>query len=239
MKIDAHVHVSNDVFMKFLVEQNIEAIINVSTLEEYEYIKPYLYYKNIHYSAGIHPWSADKVSWETIEPILNECKMIGEIGMDNVWCKLSLEKQKEVFVRQLEYASKTKKSVILHTKGQEKEILECIRKYPNTYLVHWYSCMEYLEDYMNLGCYFTVGPDLNDPAVQQVVEKVDLNHLLIESDGLSAIAWAKGKDKITLKEYYETLQKSICYIASVKKKMKFDVEIALYNNLYEFMRKKI
>lgn len=237
MKIDAHVHVNNDVFMNFLVEQNVEAIINVSTLEEYEYIKPYLNYKNIHYSAGIHPWSTDKNSWEIMEPILNKCEIIGEIGMDNVWCKLSLEKQKKVFVKQLEYASKTKKSVILHTKGQEKEILECIKKYPNIYLVHWYSCMEYLEDYINLGCYFTVGPDLNDPAVQQVIEKVDLNHLLIESDGLSAIAWAKGKDEITLEEYDQTMHETIVCIARVKNKTLNDVKQEMYCNLRAFLGK--
>ena len=55
-------------------------------------------------------------------PLLKQASIIGEIGMDSVWCDVDLEIQKEVFEKQLQLAKEWDKPVILHTKGQEKTI---------------------------------------------------------------------------------------------------------------------
>lgn len=95
-----------------------------------------------------------------------------------------------------------------HTKGREQAIARIIRTYPNRYLVHWYSCQEHLEDYLDLDCYFSIGPDVWwNEAVAQVVKKVPRHRLLVETDGLDSVRWAfeegrrvlgkRGKDSLT------------------------------------------
>ncbi len=140
---------------------------------------------------GLHPWHADKEQVEEFLPVLEQCSIIGEIGMDSVWCSVPLDIQEKVFVLQLEYASKAGKPVILHTKGQEEQIARLISRFPNTYLVHWYSAEYGLADYLKLDCYYTIGPDVWwNPAVRRTASQVPLDRLLIETDGLGAVSWA-------------------------------------------------
>lgn len=140
---------------------------------------------------GLHPWYADQWKVEDMMPYLEKCQVIGEVGMDSLWCNVPLKRQKEVLEKQLQIAAEWKKPVVLHTKDQEREILELIRKYPNTYLVHWYSADHDLGGYLDLDCYFSVGPDVIwNPAVQQVAKRVPENRILLETDGMGAVKWA-------------------------------------------------
>lgn len=142
-------------------------------------------------TAGLHPWYAADHKVSDMAPYLSACPVIGEIGMDSVWCSTPLPIQEQVFREQLSLAYSLGKPVILHTKGQEKEIASILKEYPNTYLVHWYSCEQFLEDYLALDCYFSVGPDVWwNPTVRRVAETVPLNRLLIETDGMNAVKWA-------------------------------------------------
>ncbi len=75
--------------------------------------------------------------------------------------------------------------------GLDVEIIELIKKYPNTYLVHLYSADHDLDGYLDLDCYFSVGPDVIwNPAVQQVAKRVPENRILLETDGMEAVKWA-------------------------------------------------
>lgn len=140
---------------------------------------------------GLHPWHADQWKVEDMIPYLEKCRVIGEIGMDSLWCDVPLERQREVLEKQLQLAVEWKKPVVLHTKDREREILELIRRYPNTYLVHWYSADHDLDGYLDLNCYFSVGPDVVwNPAVQQVARRVPENRILLETDGMDAVKWA-------------------------------------------------
>lgn len=142
-------------------------------------------------ACGVHPWYADRYGLEDMEKWMALCPVIGEIGMDSVWCGVDLRIQEERFCQQLRLARSWGRPVVLHTKGQEREISDILREYPNRYLVHWYSCDSYLENYLELGCYFSVGPDVWwNTAVQQVARRVPADRLLIETDGLEAVEWA-------------------------------------------------
>ena len=76
---------------------------------------------------GLHPWKADQISFLAMEPWLLKASVIGEIGLDSVWCSVPLSVQEKAFCAQLELASAMKKPVVLHTKGQEKHIARLIR----------------------------------------------------------------------------------------------------------------
>ena len=151
-----------------------------------------------------------------MEPILRQVSVIGEIGLDNVWCTVDLGVQRTVFERQLAFAQQLGKPVILHTKGMEREILDTIRRYPNRYLVHWYACPHWLQDYIDLGCWFTVGPDAAlDRDVAHLAQTVPLDRLLIESDGLDGIAWGQHAT-LTPADYPAAMERHLHTIAVLR-----------------------
>ena len=188
--IDAHTHLGSDSERSERQKKQILSLVCASTPPEAESLlktaKPYLLP-----TAGLHPWQAASYFVNDMLPYLTACPVIGEIGMDSVWCDVPLDRQEEVFRAQLAIACQMKKPVILHTKGEEDRIASILPEYPNTYLVHWYSCEEYLDQYLALGCYFSIGPDvLWNPPVRTLAARVPQNRILIETDGMGAVKWA-------------------------------------------------
>ena len=113
-------------------------------------------------SFGIHPWYADQHLTEEMPEAYSECDYVGESewtlsGVISRWIS-----SKNRLEEQLQIAADLKKPVLLHTKGQEKRIAELLRGFPYHMCVHWYSGTEQdLEPYLDLGCYFTLGPDFS------------------------------------------------------------------------------
>ena len=160
MLIDAHCHLaSNQELAQLQIKQQIKAIINCQTPKEWQ-INSKLTMHMQPLSFGIHPWDVNKLKFEEIVPYLKLADAVGEIGLDSVWTKNDMALQTKTFRKQLAWAAKKQKPVILHTKGCEKEILAIIRQYPNNYFVHWYDCRKYQKDYIDLGCYFSICLDI-------------------------------------------------------------------------------
>ena len=188
---DAHFHYSPEI-ARLQKENGIPGLCNVQNAQEEREVKE----AGLLYSVGVHPWDADRIRLKEMEGLLEEAPVIGEIGMDNVWCDKDLSVQRDVFVAQIQFAARHGKPVILHTKGMEREILD----------------MEYLQEYDAVASYFTVGPSVGtDPAVTQLAEKVSMEKLLMESDGLDAIEWAVGN-----RDYIDTLKHAAAQIARIK-----------------------
>lgn len=186
-------------------------------------------------SVGVHPWKADVTPWDDMEPLLRNAAVIGEIGLDNVWCTVDLKVQRAVFRRQLELAQALRKPVILHTKGMEHEILDTIRRYPNRYLVHWYACADWQQDYMDLGCWFTVGPDVAlDRDVARLAQAVPLDRLLIESDGVDGIAWGQGTT-LTPADYPAAMDRHLHTVAALRGLSAADLSAVLLQSLDTFL----
>ena len=227
--IDAHVHVTEELlpYLKY-----VRCIANADCPEEYAFLKEHTFPM---ISAGIHPWKADVTAWEKMEPILREVPVVGEIGLDSVWCGADMNVQRRVFRRQLASAAQLGKPVILHTKGMEREILETVRQFPNRYLVHWYECGEWLKDYIALGCWFTVGPDVGQSAdVKRLAQTVPLDRLLIESDGLEGIAWGQNHS-LTAAEYPQAMQRHLEIVADLRNVSADELLAQMQRNLYTFI----
>ena len=97
-------------------------------------------------------------------------------------------------------------------------------------MVHWYSCKDYIDDYIKLDCFFTIGPSvINDEVVREVVRKVPLNRLLIETDGFEAVEWALG-NKIDINGYEQCLETMIEIISNIKKVSVNELKMILVNN---------
>ena len=143
---DAHAHLGNDTEWEERTGKGILSLICATGPEEagklfsrLEWLKG----RAVIPTAGLHPWYADQYTVQDMEPYIRRCPVVGEIGMDSVWCQVPLPIQERVFREQLAMACSLKKPVVLHTKGQEKAIASILKEYPNRYLVHWYSCEEY------------------------------------------------------------------------------------------------
>jgi TatD DNase family protein len=151
----------------------------------------------IYPALGIHPEEvrANKQIENQLDSVVsfienNKEKIcaIGEIGLDHHFIK---EKelyplQKKIFDMMLSVAQKLELPVNLHTKGAEKLIFDTLASYkiPNIN-IHWYSGPEkYIKEGIERGYYFSITPAIRySPMVKKVVESVDKNHLLLESDG--------------------------------------------------------
>lgn len=186
-------------------------------------------------SCALHPWYAEKHSVSEMLPFIEQSHVLGEIGLDSVWTDADMNAQRKVFHEQLELAAALKKPIVLHTKGMEKEIAGAIAKYDLRKLVHWYSCEEHLEMYLEQDCWFTVGPDHEaNPAVRQVIERAPLCRLLTETDGLSAVEWALNRP-VRAEEIGSVLRGELAAIARIKGIPVEEAERIVYRNLIEFV----
>ena len=232
---DAHTHFTSDEDLNLRIQNKIVSLFSNANPQEIEDLLSKKLSEDIILTCGIHPWSADVIKFEEMEKYLQKASIIGEIGMDSVWCDVDLKIQEAVFRKQLAYAAKNHKAVILHTKGQEKEIAKIIKEYPNKYLIHWYSCNDYLDEYLKLDCYFSIGPDVFwNEATREVARRAPLNRILSETDGLNAVKWAYDEapiKKTPASITSEALKDVIHEIASIRKLTETECLQITYDNL--------
>lgn len=236
MVIDAHLHlteedVENNI-LQIMADNQIYGLVAATNPVESQWLRELAKgTPHVLPTYGLHPWVADRYDLAEMMPYLKSASCIGEIGMDSVWCDVDLGLQRKVFIAQMDVAEEKGCPVILHTKGQEKEVATIMDNYTMPILVHWYSCEDYLDFYMAKDCYFTVGPDVaTSKAVQRVVKRVPVNRLLVESDGLSALEWVRG-EKVEAGALPACLMETMIYVAK-EKELSFDeVEAQMAENL--------
>lgn len=235
---DAHLHLRDDLLIEEMKRHDVYGIVNAASPQEYAQIKKYQNtWNRLVISAGIHPWNVTEHSWEDMEAVMKAVNIIGEIGLDSVWCKTPLNLQLELFEKSLAYASEEAKPVILHLKGMEKEALTYVKRYPNTYLIHWYSCFDYVQAYMDLDCYFTIGPSVGkDDSVTELANCIPLNRMLIETDGIEAIRWC-DETSVEVSEYVSILARSCMRIANLRGSSTQDIQQATNQNYRKFLNK--
>ena len=145
-------------------------------------------------TAGVHPWYAETTRLSDMLPHMEQAALVGEIGLDCVWCTTAMDAQRRAFDVQLNWAAAHGKGIVLHTKGCEAEIARRLEGFPGPVIVHWYSGeMAPLERFLAQGCYFTIGPDIaQNPAAQAAARLAPDNRILFETDGMDAVRWALG-----------------------------------------------
>ncbi|KAK8884991.1 hypothetical protein M9Y10_044119 [Tritrichomonas musculus] len=218
MLTDAHAHIADKEVINILKEYNIYTTACAMSPDECIFVESLSKQdpSRVIPTYGLHPWNSSSYTVDQMMPYLQKCIAIGEIGMDNVWCEVPLDIQRKVFIQQLDIAAQRGVPVILHTKGKEKEIAEIIENYKIPVLVHWYSCENYLDMYLNKGYYFSIGPDIHkEKAVQKVAATVPIDRILIETDGIEGIAWAIDKPA-TSKDIPSSLKTTLESVAKLR-----------------------
>ncbi len=88
-------------------------------------------YREIEYSAGVHPWyvtDKDRGVAELLAAERSKGRMIavGEIGLDRKIPSPPFDLQREVFMEQMKFAVDCNLPVIIHCRGAFNELMECI-----------------------------------------------------------------------------------------------------------------
>ncbi len=134
---DAHAHLGSEAERRVRREQDIVTMVCAGTLAQAERLSEEAARNaNILPAAGLHPWHCDKCSVGEMRPFLERVPVIGEIGLDSVWCQVPMEIQRRAFEAQLDLAAQMGKPVVLHTKGMEAEIARTIK---NTRTPTWFT----------------------------------------------------------------------------------------------------
>lgn len=254
---------------------------SAGTPGEWERLLPFRGQPELRLSFGVHPWYADQYTVEECLDCLKDCDLIGEIGMDSVWCGVPLDIQQKQLERQLQAAADQKKAVLLHTKGCEARIADIVKGFPGRICVHWYSgSLKDLEAFLKQDCYFTLGPDLapilntdltlargrseelraddretladaddlaklragsgetrqKEELYRRMLREIPLERMFVETDGISAVAWARGEERLPLAEIPRVLRQSMETVSRARRIPLEALGARMRENLREFLR---
>ncbi len=233
---DAHAHIGSDEELRVRLKRGIRTMLcGTEPASAAEVVRIAAQSPLFIPCCALHPWKAAAFRPEDMLPFLTACPVVGETGLDSVWCDTPLGAQMEAFLWNLDYAERNRKPVVLHTKGMEREIARIMKNHSMPKLVHWYACEEPPTDYLDQDCYFTVGPDAGaNAAVRQVIALTPLERLMVETDGLAAVEWALGR-VVFPDELPGVISAGARAIAEAKRLPLEEVEAALERNFDRFL----
>ncbi|MBC8461621.1 MAG: TatD family hydrolase, partial [Deltaproteobacteria bacterium] len=144
---------------------------------------------------GLHPTSVKAdyreqmgvIEMELRKNTRNYCA-IGEIGIDLYWDKSFAMEQEDVFVRQLELALELRLPAIIHTRNSMDIALTLVEPFRGKGLTGIFHCfsgnIRQADRAIEFGFKLGIGGvvTFKNSGLQQVVQAVDLQHLLLETD---------------------------------------------------------
>jgi len=203
--IDAHTHID---YITPCFQQDVVAAV-CSARNESDWpimIKENNSDKNIFCAFGVHPWSIDSVQDGFESRLSNLLKtnrsfMVGEIGLDKY--HQNMDKQIDVFVKQLNIAVLLKRSVFLHCVGAWDKILHILKQYKKSELpvivAHGFNGNDIILQNLldNYNVYFSFSK-IDKPQEMHRIERIQSDRILVETDGKNDIILKDIIDKISI-----------------------------------------
>jgi len=153
-------------------------------------------YPNVYFAVGVHPYDAAVYDRKVLEPYAAhpKCVAIGECGLD--YFRLPEEesevaaykqRQKEVFVDQIEWAKALDKPLIVHIRDASADALALLQRHasPKGGVLHCYNADESLLKLSDKNFYYGIGGVLtfkNARKLINVFPKIPHDRLLLETD---------------------------------------------------------
>lgn len=204
MIFDSHCHL-NDENIYPRIDEVIEAAkktgVNKFLVVGYDKASSFLAvdiankYKECYAAIGVHPTEIDGVSeqdYKDMQELVKNKKVVavGEIGLDYHWVKdpIQREKQKEWFIRQIEFANECHLPISIHNRESNEDCLKILKEHKPLYggVMHCYSgSVEMLNDILAIGLHISLGGPVtftNAKTPKEVAENVPLESLIIETD---------------------------------------------------------
>ena len=149
-------------------------------------------YDYIYAAVGVHPHEVGEMTSQTIEDLRRlsahpKVVAIGEIGLDYYYDFHPRELQRFWFRQQLRLAESVHKPVIIHSRDAAQETFDIIQSSAvRQGVIHCYSgAWQMAEDYVKMGFLIGIGGVItfsNAKKLTEVVERIPLKHILIETD---------------------------------------------------------
>ena len=199
MMIDTHAHLVPTDYTEqeiFKIVENMKSNIIIVSGTDYSSNKAVLElcnkYENVYGTVGYFPTCAknlDTLNFEKLEEFLNNPKIvgIGEIGLDYHYDQTYKDNQKLLFKRQIDLARKYNKTLVIHSRDSIEDTYNILSQCQDMKMViHCFSSsLEMAKKFVKLGAFLGIGGVItfkNAKTLQNVVENIDLKHLVLETD---------------------------------------------------------
>ena len=173
-------------------ENDIHMILNgTDPLSNREVLELSAKYENVHAALGYYPSFADEITDEDIslldkQLISDNVIAVGEIGLDYYYSKDNKDKQKELFEKMLNLAEKHSLPVIVHSRKAMQDTFDMLKKHDVAGSMHCYQGSgEMALEFIKLGFYIGIGGPIthkNNKKAKKMLKKIDINHMLVETD---------------------------------------------------------
>ena len=172
--------------------ENIKMILNgIDKDSNIEVLELSRKYDNVYAAIGYDHSIVDEITDEDITLLENQIKSNkvvarGEIGIDYYCIKDNQEKQKELFIKQIDLANKYNLPIIVHSRDAVNDVYEILKEKNARGTIHCFSgSKEMAKEFIKLGCRLGIGGVLtfkNSKNLKEVVEKLDIDNFLLETD---------------------------------------------------------
>ncbi len=198
MIIDTHCHIyysemdNAEEIIRQAAENDICIILNgTDPSSNREVLELSAKYENVYAALGYFYSFADEITDEDISLLdsqLTNDKVIavGEIGIDYYHTKDNADKQKELFEKMIGLAQKHDLPVIVHSRKAIQDTFEILKKHDVVGSLHCYQGSgEMAREFIKLGFYIGIGGPVthtNNKKIRKMLKKIDINHILVETD---------------------------------------------------------
>jgi TatD DNase family protein len=197
MIIDTHCHIDmypNPIQVLNECEKRGVTVISMTSLPSHFEMgyNHFLDKKKVRQALGFHPLivkNYDAVEILKFEKLINNTSYIGEIGLDFSRQGINTKDfQIQIFTKILSIIknNNSRKIISLHSRGAEKEVLKyLIENNIKHAIFHWFSGnVGLIEDILKAGYYFSINTSMiRSKKGCDIISRIPLNKLLIESDG--------------------------------------------------------
>lgn len=200
MLIDSHSHILNEMIdtkrvVSSMKDEGLEKIVTIGTniknsIEAVEFAKNN---ENIYCTVGVHPDEIEGLTeqdFEILDKLAENKKVvaIGEIGLDYHGEGKDKEKQKQVFIRQIQIAKKHNLPLCIHTRNAPWDTYQILKEHIDEIVkpavMHCFSeTWEYAKLFLNLGFYISFSGNITyKKSDRSFLKKIPLEKILVETD---------------------------------------------------------
>lgn len=199
-------------------------------------------FDDVSVSCGVHPLDQkDVLDKDKLLRLANNDKVvaIGETGLDYYYSKDTHQVQKDSFAGHIDVANELNKPLIIHTRDAKQDTLDIMRAHNAENCGGVLHCFtedwEMAKQALDLGFYISISGIVtfrNAAALREVVEKIPLDRLLIETDS-PYLAPVPHRGKTNQPAYVEDVA---YFIADLKKLSFSELAKATTDNFYQLFK---
>ncbi len=199
MYIDTHCHLSIEDYddIDLVIKENLAAGVEkiiISGCTKYSIIESLdlaTKYDCVYVTIGFHPSEVNITSESDLiflKDHINDTKVvgIGEIGLDYHYGKDDIDKQKELFRKQMLIADEYNLPVVIHSRDAVNDTVSILKEFPNVHGdIHCFSgSLETAKEYLKMNYMLGIGGvvTFKNSNLYKVIEQIGVDNIIFETD---------------------------------------------------------